>query len=102
MSSSDKIVYAPRAENGHANSRTVRITWPKVIVIESYLAVSSLGLRPRFLTLALDSSRSPSASCDELTLAVHSPVFISRRVMYYYERVRKVMLVERTETKLLH
>ena len=69
MSSSDKIVYAPRAESGHANSRKVRSTWPKVIATESYLAVRILGLRPR---------------ATNLTLAVHSPAFVSLRVSYYY------------------
>ena len=72
MSSSDKIVYAPRDENGHANSRKVRSTWPKVIVTESYL------------TLAFDSSRSLRPRATNLTLARHSPVFISRRVKYYF------------------
>ena len=40
MSSSDKIVYAPRGESGHANSRKVRSTSPNVIASESYLPCS--------------------------------------------------------------
>ena len=76
MSSSDKIVYAPRDESGHANSRKVRSTWPKVIATESYLAqCKNPRLRPRVLTPALDSSRSPSASCDELDARCAFPRF---------------------------
>ena len=74
MSSSDKIVYAPRAESGHANSHKVRSTWPKVIATESYLA------------LALDSSRSPSASCDELDARCAFPRFrlSTRKLLFWF------------------
>ena len=40
MSLSGKIVYAPRGESGHANSRKVVGTWPKVIATERYLAIT--------------------------------------------------------------
>ena len=81
---SGKIVYTPRGESVHANSRKVRSTWPKVIATESYRAVRILGLRLRVLTPALDSSRSPSASCGELDARLHSLTFTSLRVMYCY------------------
>ena len=40
MSSSGKIAYASWGESGHANSRQVRSTWPKVIATERYLAIT--------------------------------------------------------------
>ena len=40
MSSSGQIVYAPRDESGHVNLRKVRITWPKVIATQRYLAIT--------------------------------------------------------------
>ena len=86
MCSSDKIVYAPRAESGHANSRKVRSTWPKVIVTESYLArwhPSAYGLGPSFPRSTAHDHLRPRAT--NLTLAVHSPAFGSRRVMYYFQ-----------------
>ena len=46
-----RSLYARRAESGHANSRKVRSTWPKVIATESYLArwhPSAYGLGPSF------------------------------------------------------
>ena len=97
MSSSDKIVYAPRAKSGHANSRKVRSTWLKVIMAESYLArghPSVYGLGPSFPrtitfsrgTPALDSSRSPSASCDELDARCAFPRFrlSTHKVLLFY------------------
>ena len=77
MSSSDKIVYAPRAESGHANTRKVRSTWPKVIATES---------RDQAVIPALDSSRSPSASCDELNARCAFPRFrLSTRKLLLFE-----------------
>ena len=85
MCSSDKKVYAPRAESGHANSRNkVRSTWPKVIV--TYFLTqwesSAYGLGfslPR--STAHDHLR-PRAT--NLSLAVHSPAFVSLRVRHYF------------------
>ena len=63
MSSSDKIVYAPRDESGHANSRKVRSTSPKVIATESYLArwqPSAYGLGPSFSrSITFSRSKNP-------------------------------------------
>ena len=85
MSSSDKIVYAPRAESGNAHSRKVRSTWPKVIATESYLArwqPSAYRLGPSFPRSTAHDHLRPRAT--NLTLAAHSPAYVSLRVSYYY------------------
>ena len=68
MSSSDKIVYAPRDESGHAHSRKVRSTWPKVIATESYRArewrpeAVGRGLSPCEITFSRGKNPRPTAS----------------------------------------
>ena len=96
MSSSDKIVYAPRAESGHANSRKVRSPWPQVIATESYLArcqpaAYGLGFSPPRST-ARDHLR-PRAM--NLTLAAHCLAFVSLRVIYYSYHFNEFFLSER-------
>ena len=86
MSSSDKIVYPSRDESGHANSRKVRSTWPKVIATESYLARwqrSAYGLGPSFPRWTAHDHLRPRAT--NLTLAAHSLAFVFLRVSYYFE-----------------
>ena len=85
MSSSDKIVYGHRGESGHAISRKVRSTWPKVIATESDLArwqPSAYGLGPSFPRSTAHDHLRPRAT--SLTLAAHSPAFVFLRVSYYY------------------
>ena len=53
MSSLGKIVYAPRGESGHANSRKVRNTWPKVIATERYLAIVNLFSNNSFIVVVM-------------------------------------------------
>ena len=89
MSSSDKIVYAPRAKSGHANSRKVRSTRPKVIVTKSYRArwhPSAYGLGLSFPRSTAPVHLRPRAT--NWTLAVHSPAFVSLRVRYYYTLIK--------------
>ena len=84
ITSSDKIVYAPRGESGHANSSKVRSTWPKVIATESYLErwqPSAYGLGPSFPRSTARDHLRPRAT--NLTLAAHSIAFVSLRVIYY-------------------
>ena len=93
MSSSDKIVYAPRAESGHAYLRKVRSTWPKVIATESYLArwhPSAYGLGFSLPRSTAHDHLQPRAT--NLTLAVHSPAFVSLRVSYYSYTQKKIVL----------
>ena len=53
MTSSNKIVYAPRDQSGHANSRKVRSTWSKVIATESYFAPTATDSHSRARRLAI-------------------------------------------------